>query len=248
MLLSYARVSTMRQGEEDKFSLPDQLRKNRAVAQMRNIAKFDVAEYVDSGVSGGTQFIKRPEGGRLWNEMKPGDIVVAAKLDRMFRSARDALTMLERFREHQVGVILLDIGAEPVGETAMSEAFFGLIAIFANLERRMINERTLNGRAGKKAKNGYLGASVPYGWRVDGNGKGAMLVPHADEQKAVAAVMRLCLAAPTAAGVPRLDFRKFIPALVADGHLNRVGKPFHPTQIRRIYEYETARQQMQAAA
>lgn len=248
MLLSYARVSTLRQGEEDKFSLPDQLRKNRAVAQMRGIPKAEIDEFVDNGISGGTQFIKRPEGNRLWTEMKPGDIVVAAKLDRMFRSARDALTMLEKFREHQVKVILLDIGIEPIGETAISEAFFGILAIFANLERRMINERTLAGRASKKAKQGYLGAGVPYGWQVKGQGKGAILLPHESEQKTVDAVMKLCLAAPTAAGIPRLDYKKFIDKLSAEGHFNRDGKPFWPSQIKRIYNYELARRQMQVAA
>lgn len=248
MLLSYARVSTARQGDEDKFSLPDQLRKNRAAAQMHGIGKDEIDEFVDNGISGGTQFTKRPEGGRLWSEMKPGDIVVAAKLDRMFRSARDALTMLERFREAEVKVILLDIGTDPIGETAISEAFFGFIAIFANLERRMINERTLSGRANKKAKNGYLGAGVPYGWQVRGQGKTAILLPVESEQKIVDIVVRHCQAAPTAAGIPRCNLTALSSRLAAEGYFNRDGKPFFSMQLKRINDYETARRQIQVAA
>lgn len=233
MLLSYARVSTARQGEDHKFSLPDQLRKNYAVAMMRNVDKFDVAEYIDNGVSGGKQFTKRPAGGRLWLEMKPGDIVVATKLDRMFRSASDALVMLERFREHKVGVILLDIGTEPIGQTPMSEAFFGLIAIFANLERRMINDRTANGKEGKRQKGGYIGAGVPYGWRVEGEGKDAMLLPHEDEQKIVEYVCQ--------AREMKSKWHVIVDELRDSGARTREGKPFQFIQVARMHSYEMQR-------
>jgi putative DNA-invertase from lambdoid prophage Rac len=236
MLLSYARVSTTRQDGDEKFSVPDQLRKNRAVAQMRNIDKFDVVEYVDSGISGALPLTKRPEGGRLWTEMKPGDIAVAAKLDRMFRSASDALSMLERFREHKVKVILLDLGSDPIGETAISEAIFGLLAIFANLERRMIRERTDIGRVGKRLAGGYTGGrAAPYGWRVQGEGKSAVLVPDQTEQKVVELVCRRVGQGKT--------WGQVILELNMSGYRTRAGREFTLTgkEAQRIYEYETKR-------
>ena len=241
MLLSYARVSTTRQGDDEKFSVPDQLRKNRAVAAMRNIGKFDVVEYVDNGVSGGLPLTKRPEGSRLWNEMKPGDIVVAAKLDRMFRSASDALTMLERFREHKVGVILLDLGSDPIGETAISEAIFGLLAVFANLERKMIRERTDTGRTGKRLKGGFTGGRfAPYGWRVQGEGKSAVLVSDEAEQKVVEIVCQQRELTRSLKGI--------IAILDGAGYKTRSGRSFCETDIARIWRYELKRRSWSEAA
>lgn len=231
MLLSYARVSTARQGDDEKHSIPDQLRKNGAVAQMRNISKFDIVEYVDKGVSGGMPFTKRPEGGKLWLEMKPGDVVVAAKLDRMFRSASDALVMLERFREQKVGVILLDLSVDPIGETPVSEAFFGMLAIFANLERRMINERTEMGKKNKRAKGGYLGGKAPpYGFKVEGEGKSAILVPVEDEQHVIN-IVRYHRQRDKSYG-------EIIGELTARNIVARSGKPFERYHIHRILSQE----------
>ena len=217
MFLSYARVSTKEQADEDRVSIPEQLRTNKTVAGLRHADRFDISEYADRGVTGSMAFTKRPEGGRLWNDMQAGDTVIAAKLDRMFRSAADALTMLERFRERKVKLILVDIGVEPVGETATSEAFFGLLSVFANLERRMINERTLAGRAGKQARNGHTGGRVPYGWRKVGEGRNAMLVPEPVEQEAVALIMRRW---------PTRSISEIIDGLNKEGFVMRNGEPW----------------------
>lgn len=233
MLLSYARVSSVRQASEEKISIPDQLRRNRAVAQLRGIDKFSISEYVDPAVSGSVGFTKRPEGGRLWNEMKPGDIVVAAKLDRMFRSACDALTMLERFQEREVKVILLDLSVEPIGETPITEALFGMMAVFAHLERRMINERTTNGRHGKKNRGGHTGGSAPYGWVIQGTGKNALLAPHPEEQKTVAFICERMRR--------HVPLVKIIYDLTHAGYKTREGRDFWYTQIQRIYDYEVKR-------
>ena len=44
--------------------------------------------FVEAGVSGSVPLAERPEGKRLLEVVKPGDVVITPKLDRMFRSAR----------------------------------------------------------------------------------------------------------------------------------------------------------------
>lgn len=238
MFLSYARVSTRDQDDDDRVSISVQLRRNRAVVDLKEGAYGDISEYTDRGISGSTPFTKRPEGGRLWNEMQPGDIVIAAKLDRMFRSAADALIMLERFRERMVKLILVDIGVEPIGDTPTSEAFFGFISVIANLERKMINERTSMGRAGKQARNGHIGGEAPYGWSKVGAGRNAMLVPEPREQEAVALIMRRW---------HNFSVVEIIDELNEAGYRMRDGREWPRTggngcvRIKRIYDREMRR-------
>jgi hypothetical protein len=54
--------------------------------------------FIERGVSGSVPLGERPEGGKLLAALQAGDIVIAAKLDRMFRSALDALTVIKDFQ------------------------------------------------------------------------------------------------------------------------------------------------------
>jgi DNA invertase Pin-like site-specific DNA recombinase len=53
---------------------------------------------------------ERPAGGRLFAKLKKGDIVIAPKLDRLFRSALDALQVVEDLKKRGVSLHLLDLG------------------------------------------------------------------------------------------------------------------------------------------
>ena len=53
---------------------------------------------------------ERPVGGRLFAKLKKGDIVIAPKLDRLFRSALDALQVVEDLKKRGVSLHLLDLG------------------------------------------------------------------------------------------------------------------------------------------
>ena len=85
---AYARVSSAGQAESG-LSLEEQTRRcaGRALENGWTIAHT----YVDRAVSGSIALAARPEGGRLLQVLQPGDQVIAAKLDRVFRSALDAL-------------------------------------------------------------------------------------------------------------------------------------------------------------
>ena len=54
--------------------------------------------FVETGVSGSIPLADRPEGARLIAAVSKGDAIISPKLDRMFRSASDALATLEELK------------------------------------------------------------------------------------------------------------------------------------------------------
>ena len=227
MILSYSRVSTAEQAADGATSLAEQRRKNWAVAQLRGASTHDFAHYEDAGVSGSISLGLRPAGAELLAAAKAGDVIVANKLDRLFRSASDAMLTAEQLKKRGIDLILIDMGAEPVTGNGVAKLFFGLLALVAEFERERINERTIEGRAGKRRNGGHIGGQAPYGFRVVGEGKQAVLEPREDEQE----VIRL-----TAKLWRELHAR---PHRVAT-RLNEMGvrlrgeKPVQATQVRRM--------------
>lgn len=70
---------------------------------------------VEEGVSGSVPVEDPPAGGSLFAKLRRGDIVIAAKLDRLFRSALDALKVVESLRTRGVKLHLLDLGGDVAG-------------------------------------------------------------------------------------------------------------------------------------
>jgi putative DNA-invertase from lambdoid prophage Rac len=225
MILSYCRVSTLEQANASAVSLPEQEKKNRLIAQMRGCRDFDIQTYIDPGMSGATCLEHRPAGKKMLADARKGDIIVAAKLDRLFRNALDALSVIKDLRERGVDVILGDISHEPISASATAQMFFTMLAAFAQFEHGRIAERINEGRAGKKARGGFLGGRCPYGFRVVGTGRSAQLEPDENEQRTLATVRDI--------------YERFTPVnamreLERMGIRNRKGGVFGMTEIRRM--------------
>jgi hypothetical protein len=228
MIFGYTRVSTIEQAAGNKSSLAEQERKIRGVALMRG---EEIAEvFSDPGTSGSVPLTKRPAGGRLLASLNPGDIIVAAKLDRLFRSASDALTTVEQLQAKKIGVILADIGADVVTENGVSKLFFSMLAAFAEFERTRIAERMTDGRRNKAQRGGHIGGLPPFGYAKVGAGQEAVLVPNDDEQKIIREVKKL-------QGTP---LRQISARLADMGYYDRAGTPFAAMQVKRILERENA--------
>jgi DNA invertase Pin-like site-specific DNA recombinase len=93
--VAYCRVSNDSQAEDGQ-SLDVQQRQLEGWALQRGVSLDAV--HVEAGVSGAVPFHDRPEGAKLWAGLQAGDTLVAAKLDRMFRSASDCLAVSRRSR------------------------------------------------------------------------------------------------------------------------------------------------------
>ena len=227
MMHAYSRVSTLVQSGPDKTSIAEQLAKCKVVASLRgSVGKYDFMTYSDEGVSGSVPLADRPAARDMLDRLHPGDIVLAAKMDRIFRSGVDALATVEKFKKQKIGLILCDIGIEPVADSPVATMFFSMLAAFAQFERERICERIAEGKKAKAAKGGLSGGPVPLGFSKVGEGPKAILVPNGIEQEHIRAARYY------ATHAKRKRRPTQIARLMADeGMLGRDGKPYHRATV-----------------
>lgn len=176
MIHGYTRVSTEDQAREGRSSLEEQERRIRTIAALTE--GVDLWIWSDPGVSGSIPLGQRPVGVELVQALQSGDTIIAAKLDRLFRNAEDALSQSRAWRERGIDLILIDMGPEPVTTSATGRLYFGMLAQFAEFERERIAERIRDGRSAKRARGGFAGGNAPIGQRVEGIGRAAVVVPN----------------------------------------------------------------------
>jgi DNA invertase Pin-like site-specific DNA recombinase len=229
-ILGYTRVSTLDQAKDDRSSLAAQEAAIRGLAMIHGIEDIEI--FADPGISGAVALEDRPGGAKLCARLAPGTIVVASKLDRIFRSASDALTTVERWKAQGIDLILIDCGTDPVSANGTSKLFFSILASVAEFEKMRILERTKEGRAGKKARGGHIGGSAPYGFRKVGEGRAAMLEHDPAEQAVIQRIKDLRDQGAT--------YRKVIDQLTDEGHFMRSGTPFTLPQLHSILHSDRA--------
>ena len=232
MILGYARVSTQGQATPEKTSLEDQENKIRAYATSVGADRFGIQVYVDAGVSGAVPLDRRDAGRRLLADVRSGDVIVAAKLDRLFRSAVDALTTAERWQEEGIKLVLYDISTEPVYDSPVAKMFFNILAAVANFERERIGERIEAGKRGKAAKGGHLGGRAPFGYAIEGTRSSSRLVVNPDEARVVALMRKRAQEASA-------DAAEIARFLNSKGIMTRSGQPWQFIQVKRVLERTT---------
>ncbi len=171
----YARVSTEAQWEEG-YSIDAQKDMLIACCRAKGIEDFEL--YIDGGYSGSS--LDRPEIKRLCTDVKNGkiDCVIVYKLDRLSRSQKDTLYLIEDvFNPNGVDFISLNENMDTA--TPIGRAMLGIMSAFAQLERETIKERTRMGML-ERVKQGYWmgGGRTPFGYDYDKE-KG-ILVPNSD--------------------------------------------------------------------
>lgn len=148
-----------------------------------NFAKskeFDSYEfYIDGGFSG--KDLNRPAIQTLIEDVKNKkiDCVIVYKLDRISRSQRDTLFLIEEvFNKYNVGFISIRENFDTT--SPFGKAMIGILSVFAQLERETILERTRLGLR-KRAESGLWrgGGKIPFPYDYDKN-KG-ILVPNPEK-------------------------------------------------------------------
>jgi putative DNA-invertase from lambdoid prophage Rac len=180
----YTRVSTQLQSD-DGLSLDTQERQLQGYAMMNDMTLDQV--FVERAVSGWKPLFDRAEGERLSAVLKQGDTILCPKLDRMFRSARDALVVSDELKKRGVKLHLLDLGGDVTGN-GVSKVFFTIVAAFAEFERDRIAERISDVKSHERSKGRFLGGSRPFGYTISDDGS---LVPDSKEQEIIVEACRL---------------------------------------------------------
>ena len=134
MLIGYARVS---KGDDQSDAL-----------QMRALGEAGCERVFTEAASGGRW--DRPELLRLLEHLRPGDEVVVWKLDRLSRSMKDVIHLMERIGKAGAGFRSLTEAIEttsPAGRMLLH-----MVGAFAEFERAMIQQRTNAGLAAARAE------------------------------------------------------------------------------------------------
>ena len=171
----YIRVSTLEQAQEG-YSVGEQKERLIAYCKAKDWLIADI--YVDGGYTGSN--LKRPGIQKLMAETDKFEMVLVYKLDRLSRSQRDTLYLIEEvFRPNDVDFISMQESFDT--STPFGKAMIGLLAVFAQLERDQIKERTWMGRVAR-AKTGLYhgGGHIPIGYEYS-DGK-LVINPYEAEQ------------------------------------------------------------------
>lgn len=173
----YIRVSTDAQREEG-YSIDAQKEMLTAYCISKGIKNYEY--YIDGGFSGSN--IERPELKRLIEDVKANkiDCVLVYKLDRLSRSQKDTLFLIEDvFNPNNVDFVSLNESMDT--STPLGRLMLGILSAFAQLERENIRERTSMGMK-ERVKNGYWmgGGKIPFGYDYDSD-KG-VLIPNSDAE------------------------------------------------------------------
>jgi DNA invertase Pin-like site-specific DNA recombinase len=134
VLLGYARVS---KGDEQSNAV-----------QAKALRAADCRRIFEEAASGGRW--DRPELHRMLDQLRAGDVVVVWKLDRLSRSLKDVLHIMERIGDAGAGFRSITEAIDttsPAGRMMMQ-----MIGSFAEFERAMIRERTSAGIAAARAE------------------------------------------------------------------------------------------------
>ncbi len=159
----YVRVSTDTQ--VDGYSIEAQI--EFLESYLKSKEWYDYEVYTDPGFSG--KNLERPAMQRLIKDCEDGkiDTVLVFKLDRLSRSQKDTLYLIEEvFNPHNVGFISIRENFDTT--SPFGKAMIGILSVFAQLERETILERTRIGLK-KRAEDGYWkgGGKTPFVYNYD---------------------------------------------------------------------------------
>ena len=133
MIYGYARVSTKGQAKDG----------NSLEAQEKALRESGANEiYVDAFTGTKTD---RPEFDKLIDKIQKGDTLIVTKLDRFARSMTQGSELVSDLIEKGIKVYILNIGV--MDNTPSSKLIRNVFFAFAEFERDMIVERTMEGKA-----------------------------------------------------------------------------------------------------
>lgn len=234
----YIRVSTQEQAIEG-YSIPAQKEKLMAFCKAKDYIIGDI--YIDGGFSGAN--MDRPGMQKLLSDVKnkDTDIVVVYKLDRLSRSQKDTLYLIEDVFLPR-GIAFVSMQESFDTSTPFGRAMVGILSVFAQLERENIRERSMMGKE-ERAKEGLWGGGMdPFGY--DYIQEKDMLVPNANAELVKKAYELYLKGYGTPriskelGGISRSKVRAWLMAPVYAGKIAHAGK-IYPGQHESIVSWET---------
>ena len=172
----YLRVSTDEQAKEGHYGLEVQEERGRSFCESQEYLLEETHIYQDD-ISGGLPVEKRPKLKELFEsaQRKEFDVVVVYKTDRLARNLRILVNAIHDLEK--IGIAFRSVTEPFDTSTSFGRANLNLFGTFAEFEKEMIRERTMNGKL-KAAKAGkWVTGIPPYGYKVDKKTRKLVLIP-----------------------------------------------------------------------
>lgn len=141
MKFGYARVST-----------PDQSLEN----QVANLESAGCEKIFTDKVSGAKA--KRPGFEEMIKQLRPHDTVTLTSLDRLGRSSKLLLHLLEEWQKQNIHIHILSLAMDT--SSSAGKLMYSIMAAMAECERNLIRERTMKGLEGARARGRKGGRPV----------------------------------------------------------------------------------------
>ncbi|MBC1532105.1 recombinase family protein [Listeria seeligeri] len=142
----YIRVSTQEQVEN--YSIQAQTEKLTALCRSKDWDVYDT--FIDGGYSGSN--MNRPALNEMLSKLHEIDAVVVYRLDRLSRSQKDTITLIEEyFLKNNVEFVSLSETLDT--SSPFGRAMIGILSVFAQLERETIRDRMVMGKI-KRVESG----------------------------------------------------------------------------------------------
>lgn len=213
-VIGYARVSTEEQAASG-LSIEAQRERIRAYCVARGWELADVI--VDAGQS--AKCLDRPGMAKVLRLMRERlvDGIVALKLDRLTRSVRDLHELLRTSDESKVALVSVTENLDT--SSAGGRLMLNVLAAMAEWEREVIAERTSAALRVKRDRGERVSFHATMGTVEGERGR--------EEREAIEYVRQR-----TATG--QVPLRTLAAELASQGLVNRAGRPYHPSAIRRM--------------
>ena len=208
---TYTRIST--DEEHQPYSLEAQ--RERLGAYIQSQDGWELTRSFTDQMSGST--LERPELQRALDEARLHryDLLLVYRVDRLSRSVRGLAQILEEL--DQTGVHFRS-ATEPFDTgTPAGRMMVQMLAVFAEFERATLIDRVIAGMERKAAQGGWLGGTIPYGYRH--NTDTGYLAPDETEAPLVPVIFDLY-------SNKRLGCRSVAMWLNQRGHRSRAGRPW----------------------
>lgn len=219
----YIRVSTSEQ-VSDGVSLAVQRSKIAAYCELNDLPLIDVIE--DAGISG--KSLARPGIQEVIKRMRDGEAnaLVILKLDRLSRSTRDVLHLVETIEQNDW--MLHSISERLDTSTASGRFVITILSALAEMERQQIGERTALALQHMKS-NGHTLGTTPMGFKSNKGSDGRRsLIPCEAEQSILRRIADLRLSG--------LSYGRIADLLNAEELPTKRGAKWHPSTIQSLVQ------------
>jgi len=155
-VIGYVRVST----DEQSQSGAGIAAQKAAIAAEAGRRGWEVVQMVEDEAASAKSLERRPglAAALLTLKRHEAEVLLVSKLDRLTRSLADFANLLARSTKEGWAVAALDVDVDT--STPSGEAMAHIMATFAQLERRLIGQRTKDAMAVKRAEGVRLGAPI----------------------------------------------------------------------------------------